>query len=464
MGIDTRKEKRLPPPDEAGGFRRIISMKLPSTIAELPWRLIAWYMAPAETIRDPERRWYGRLARLEPFVLLCLALQGTLTLALLGLMTIPLALLLLVLAGVGLRGMYKREVPREIALKRALAISVLCAAVIAFSGMSASPLLVIWLNLLMMGYPHLLHPRDSRWYITGGVAAYLSLALLPTPANPMIIVLSNLIILVAIGLVMRGLKLVTVHYFAEYQQAQVLKAELEMQRRDTLRQFISNVSHDLRTPLTSINTNLYMLRRRITIDPDKALTHVDTLEGHVKHMQDIILTMLKMMELSNSSKLKSSETVNIDFLAQQAVDHFQPLARDKSLELVLAANSQMVQVNGSQADLERALHSVIINALNFTPEGGCVDVKTYTQFKNVVIEVHDTGIGICKDDMPYIFDSFFKANRSRPTDKGGAGLGLTVAKQVIELHKGNIEIESMDGEGTTVRITLPCLVPEGVAA
>jgi signal transduction histidine kinase len=136
----------------------------------------------------------------------------------------------------------------------------------------------------------------------------------------------------------------------------------------------------------------------------------------------------------------------------------------KQHQVYLNLAADLPPVMGGVTELQRALRHLILNALNYTPDGGRIDMATFHQDDHVVFEVRDNGIGISDAELPFIFERFYRADKARSTDTGGSGLGLTIAKKIIEAHQGNIEVESTPGEGTTFRVSLPVMSSAGETA
>jgi signal transduction histidine kinase len=110
---------------------------------------------------------------------------------------------------------------------------------------------------------------------------------------------------------------------------------------------------------------------------------------------------------------------------------------------------------GDPIELSNALTEVLENASQFTPSQGTITVRTSIQQESVILEIEDTGVGIPTDEIPLIFERFYRVDKERPTDRGGIGLGLSIAQKIIQAHKGLIEVESTVGEGSIFRILLP---------
>jgi signal transduction histidine kinase len=112
-------------------------------------------------------------------------------------------------------------------------------------------------------------------------------------------------------------------------------------------------------------------------------------------------------------------------------------------------------VCGAAYELRQVFANLVDNAIHYTPEGGQVTVRTFQQNEDVIVEVRDTGVGISASDLPHIFDRFYRTDRARSSETGGIGLGLSIAKKIVELHGGRLEAESELGVGSVFRVSLP---------
>jgi signal transduction histidine kinase len=165
--------------------------------------------------------------------------------------------------------------------------------------------------------------------------------------------------------------------------------------------------------------------------------------------------MLLMVRLDNQGELELN-SINLSRLTQQVIDRLRPLADQRAHMLDFQPQADGPRVQGDNFLLKSALSAVITNALDFTPPGGSIIVATYTQARaEAVVEVRDNGIGIDPEDMPHIFKRFWWANRADYPNPGSIGIGLALAKKVIDLHNGRIEVESVRDEGSIFSVILP---------
>lgn len=230
--------------------------------------------------------------------------------------------------------------------------------------------------------------------------------------------------------------------------------QAECERIHILQAFISDVSHDLRTPLSIINSAAYMLNLKTTDSEQTEL--ISRIRSQVKRLNQIIDDMFMMVELDSTTPSRTYLIVDISALASSLYREFRVLAEEKGIPLTCEVRP-VDGVMADSTDLWLAFTNVVANGLRFTLPGGQVAIRTYMRGMWVVFEVADTGVGISPEDLPHIFERFFRGDKARQTVTGGAGLGLAITRRIVDFHNGEIEVESQAGVGTTVRILLPIL-------
>lgn len=237
-------------------------------------------------------------------------------------------------------------------------------------------------------------------------------------------------------------------------QAEQHRIELEVEKEqvNVLRRFLSHASHDLRIPLTTIKTRLYLLQN--DSHPDKQKRHLEILDEEVTHLERLLEDMLSMTRLDKAPNYMFAP-VAVNELIQSVVSKQEKIAARKNITIHFAGAPDLSPVQADRAYLGQAITKIVMNALHFTPQGGKVHVRTYQQAQHVVIEVQDDGIGISSDHVPHIFERFYRVDEARSQHSGGAGLGLAIAQKVIEGHQGTIEVNSELGKGSTFKILLP---------
>jgi PAS domain S-box-containing protein len=236
------------------------------------------------------------------------------------------------------------------------------------------------------------------------------------------------------------------------------RIELETKRGQVgvLRQFISQTSHDLRTPVSIINTSLYLLRKKLPPEYEQ-LTQIGLVEAQTTHIAGILDDLTLMAELDGEGMRLHQRKVDLNAIAEQVVGRQSEFAQQKQVTLKFEGCSTGPLIYADESQLVCALQKLVINALNYTQPEGLVGVTVRQRGPYVVVEVRDNGIGIAPESLPRIFDRFYRGDLARPAERGGVGLGLTIANKIVEMHNGRIEVESQPAQGSCFRIVLPIL-------
>lgn len=216
--------------------------------------------------------------------------------------------------------------------------------------------------------------------------------------------------------------------------------------------FLADVSHELRTPLTVIKGNVDLMRRMGCADEESLSSIEDEADRLTRLVGDLLLETQ-----AESGKLPLSfAPVELDTLLLEVFKEMRILARER-VQLKVTEIDQ-IQVNGDRDRLKQVLINIISNAITYTPPGGEVTLSLGRVGDQARLVIHDTGPGIPPEDLPHIFERFYRAEKSRPRAKhGGFGLGLSIAYWIVIHHGGRIEVESPEGRGTTFCIWLPAL-------
>jgi len=238
--------------------------------------------------------------------------------------------------------------------------------------------------------------------------------------------------------------------------------EMEQTANEKLRElgamkddFVALVSHELRTPLTSIRGYLELVLEGepsgIGKQQEEFLNIVDRNAARLERLVDDLLFMARL----GSGKLELSlEDTDLSALARESVSAAAPRASAQAIELDCTAED-VPAVRGDPGRLGQLLDNLISNAVKFTPDGGRVDVRVFSQNGDVAIEVADTGIGVSAEEQAQLFQKFFRTSAAGKRAIQGTGLGLSISKAIVEAHAGRIELESEESIGTTVRVLLP---------
>lgn len=232
--------------------------------------------------------------------------------------------------------------------------------------------------------------------------------------------------------------------------------EIEQERVRLLHRLISNLSHDLRTPLAIINTTLHILGR--VADPEQRRERYEVIRRQTGLLEQFMENVLTLFRLENSPPL-ARRPVNLNDLANIAVTRFQQAADAKSIRLSAALDAHPPLIVGDAVELARAVNHVVQNAIAYTPAGGAVTLVTDTADGEARLHIHDTGVGITPDEIAAVFEPFYRAEKARPMDKGGMGLGLAIAQRIVQLHGGSLGVESERGVGSRFTLALHAAPP-----
>jgi signal transduction histidine kinase len=170
----------------------------------------------------------------------------------------------------------------------------------------------------------------------------------------------------------------------------------------------------------------------------------------MSRMIDDLLTLARLENISDSS----FTAVDLNHIIREICAMRQPMIEEKQLNLTLDLAGTDPVIQADEADLGRAIANLLDNALRYTPQGGRIVIQTEAGDEEVKVRVTDSGVGIDDDDLPHIFDRFFRAGRTASID--GTGLGLAITRKIIERHQGKIEVNSVVGKGTDFILSLPC--------
>ncbi len=222
-----------------------------------------------------------------------------------------------------------------------------------------------------------------------------------------------------------------------------------------IQQFSVDVSHELRTPLTILIGELELaLRSRKRAEEYEAI--LSSVLEEVLRLHRIVETLFELARAEQGQLSLKRELVDFSMLVEEVVEDVEPLARERSISIQHRVQPG-VGVIGDPLRLRQAVLNVVDNALKYTPAGGHVTVAVWSEPGGVVLEVTDTGIGIAPEDIPHVFERFYRAEKSRTrmTGSDGAGLGLSIVRWIVEAHGGRVELDSELGRGTRVRFHFP---------
>lgn len=228
---------------------------------------------------------------------------------------------------------------------------------------------------------------------------------------------------------------------------------VDKQRKD----FVANVSHELRTPLSSIKLLASSLLHQDEGDIAIYKEFLKDIDLEVDRLNNIINDLLTLVDIDKEKLNLKYKTTYLNFLLEKIVSRLKPLADEKSIELKLHTK-QKIQSKIDADKIQQAVINIIHNAIKYTPKGGKVGVFLYKEGGIIIIKIKDNGIGIPKENLPHIFERFYRVDKARARSTGGTGLGLSIAHQIVTLHQGTIEVHSEVNKGSTFYIKIPYYV------
>lgn len=237
----------------------------------------------------------------------------------------------------------------------------------------------------------------------------------------------------------------------ELQRSFARQKEMEQARRN----LIAAVSHDLRTPLTSIRAMIEAMADGVVTDPMTVQRYHTNIRSQTENLSNLINDLFELSKLEAESVQLRLEPVNLNDLLSDIVESMQPQAQNKNVSLKPIFYEDLPMIMAEFDKVQRVVYNLLQNAIRHTPETGTISLVTKVVPQGVQVDVVDTGEGIDPEDLPHIFDQFFRGEKSRSRETGGAGLGLAIAKRIIEAHQGQIWVDSHVGQGTRFSFTLP---------
>lgn len=222
-----------------------------------------------------------------------------------------------------------------------------------------------------------------------------------------------------------------------------ITAETEVEELRT--DFISNASHELRTPVTSIKVLLESLMSGAKDEPELLNEFLNDLSTEVDRLHQLVNDLLDIAKLEASKNSVELSEFEINSLVMESLTTIQPLAKSRDIKLIYPDFKQSLVIKADRRKLRQVIVNLVTNAVKFTPIHGEVSLSVEKLDSAYEFKVKDTGIGIPAEDLAHIFDKFYRVNKERSRIVGGSGLGLTIVKQIIEAHKGNIHVESQVG-------------------
>jgi two-component system, OmpR family, phosphate regulon sensor histidine kinase PhoR len=219
------------------------------------------------------------------------------------------------------------------------------------------------------------------------------------------------------------------------------------------REFVGNVSHELRTPLAAIKAIVETLQDGALEDKEVAQDFLNKVDDEVNKTTQMVNELIELTRIETGKANLKLEPLNIIALIEEVVTRLRPQAERKQIHIMTAFPENIPLVQADKERIQQVVTNILHNAVKFTAPEGQIRICAEAASAEVTVRVQDTGIGISKEDLPRIFERFFKADKSR--SQSGSGLGLAIAKHIIMAHNGKIWVDSQEGKGSTFGFSLP---------
>ncbi len=238
-----------------------------------------------------------------------------------------------------------------------------------------------------------------------------------------------------------------------------------LREEERIRQeFISNASHELKTPTMAIGSVVEALQAGAAEDPELRKKFLCSLENLVERQTSLLSDLLDVALLDSTTKQRWQSEVYLSDTIRDTIDQVRHSADRKEVELVVQLPEEDYVIVGNAIQLQRAITNLIANAINYTPSHGKVTLTTLRIDGHFIeVRIEDTGAGIDAKDLPHIFERFYRTDKARSRQSGGTGLGLAITREIVARHNGVIRVESTPGKGSVFAVTLPLRIAiEGI--
>lgn len=225
---------------------------------------------------------------------------------------------------------------------------------------------------------------------------------------------------------------------------------------DSRQEFVSNVSHELKTPLTSMKVLADSLVGQENVPIELYQEFMQDIADEIDRENDIITNLLELVRLDKKAVEMQVDIVNINEWLESILKRLKPIAAKRNIELILDSY-RSVQAEIDEVKLTLAISNLVENAIKYNVEEGWVRVSLNADHKYFYASISDSGIGIPEDAINHIFERFYRVDKSHSTEIEGTGLGLAITKNAVQMHRGQIKVDSTEGEGTTFTVRIPLI-------
>ena len=231
----------------------------------------------------------------------------------------------------------------------------------------------------------------------------------------------------------------------------------ELKKMDQIRRdFVANVSHELRTPLSILRGYIETLLDNPKTSREELSRILGVMERHSKRLDLLAQDLLTLAQLESANPNLQLGNVDLPSFFGEVIRDWEKKLAKKQLNVIVDVSPGLPPIRADRARLQEALYNVLDNAVKYSREHGEIRLVARQRDEEIILSVSDDGIGISKEDLPRIFERFYRADKARTAENiRGTGLGLAIVKHVAQLHSGVVEAESELGKGTTIRVSLP---------
>ncbi len=220
-------------------------------------------------------------------------------------------------------------------------------------------------------------------------------------------------------------------------------------------EFVANVSHELKTPLTTIKGFVETLKEGAINDRGSAIKFLEIIAKHTERLENLVNDLLSLSAIESREVKLNREKISVNAFLEAILNLYKERFENQKLNIHLKLARELPSILADRNKIEQVFFNLIDNAIKFTPPGGSIIINSIQQNGFIQIDVKDTGIGIESEHLPRIFERFYRVDRGRSRELGGTGLGLSIVKHIVQLHQGKVSVESEPQAGSTFSIFLP---------